>query len=290
MLTPTHCRRSFPTLTTVVLVGLACVLAGAGLVPARAAQPSTDAPRKSDAPQETARDGGWSIVLTAFRGDDAQQLAQQTLALLASTGQVRGAVAVKRGPAIVITVGSYSSPSDPAAHAELQRIRDLEIKGEKPFAGAFLTPPDGQSAAGSRPEYNLVRARDQFGKRARFTLQVGVYGPTDRKPTAEEQIEARKAAEQAAATLRREGELAFYFHGPNLSMVTIGVFSDDDVARPGDPKSGTPRRDDAPTLASLKRRFPNNLVNGAPMKVTTKIGTKTIERVQESQLVVIPDR
>ncbi|MGH7132199.1 MAG: hypothetical protein ACREJO_09675 [Phycisphaerales bacterium] len=250
------------------------------------AQASTQPERRNDT---TAVRGGWTIVLAAFRGDDQGQLAEQTLGLLNSTGQASGARAIKRGPATLVVIGSYTDPADKSAQAELQRIRDVEVKGEKPFAGAFLSPPEGGGPAGSRPEYNLMRAKEQYRK-ARFSLQVAVYGPTDRKPTPEEQAESRKAAETAAATLRHEGELAFYYHGPSLSMVTIGVFNDDDVARRGDARNGIAPKPDSPVLSAVKRRFPHNLVNGAAVKTTQTIGNKKIESIQESQLVEIPGK
>ena len=264
------------------LLLVAVVVCAAGLN----AQPSTPPERKNDT---TAVRGGWTIVLAAFRGEDQTKLAEQTLALLASTGQANGARPIKRGPATLVVIGSYTDPADQSAQSDLQRMRDIEIRGEKPFAGAFLAPPEVGGPAGSRPEYNLMRAKEQYRK-ARFSLQVAVYGPTDRKPTPEEQAEARKAAETAAATLRHEGELAFYYHGPSLSMVTIGVFNDDDVARRSDVKNGIPPKPDSPILSALKRRFPHNLVNGATVKVTQVIGNKKIETVQESQLVEIPNR
>lgn len=280
-------HRSSRLATNLGRAGLALALAGLVICAAGwNAQPSTQPERKNDT---TAVRGGWSIVLAAFRGEDQAKLAEQTLALLASTGQGGGARAIKRGPATLVVIGNYADPADQSAQAELQRIRDVEIKGEKPFAGAFLSPPEVGGPAGSRPEYNLMRAKEQYRK-ARFSLQIAVYGPTDRKPTPEEQAESRKAAETAAATLRHEGELAFYYHGPSLSMVTIGVFNDDDVARRGDARNGVPPKPDSPVLSALKRRFPHNLVNGALVKTTQVIGNKKIESVQESQLVEIPGR
>lgn len=198
-------------------------------------------------------DGQWSIVLAAFRGEGHRATALAGLARVQALPGLEGAFVTTRGEASFIGYGGYADPSDGAAQADLKRVRGTQAGAEKPFADAFLAPPVEGPAVGSRPEYNLVRAREQYGKAQLVTLQVAVYSRLDvQKLSAEDLAAIRQSAEQAAAQLRREGEQAYYFHGQRQSMVTIGVFPEEDV---------TQKR--SPAAAALKKRHPYNLLNGA---------------------------
>jgi hypothetical protein len=115
---------------------------------------------------------------------------------------------------------------------------------------------------------------------------VGIYAREDGKPTSQAEIaEFRRHAEQAVVQLRREGEQAFYYHGPTNSSVTIGLFGDDDF--------DVQTRMESPRLRSLRQRHPHNLLNGMGIKrrvtVTDQRGraVKT-ERLDPSMLVVVP--
>jgi hypothetical protein len=96
----------------------------------------------------------------------------------------------------------------------------------------------------------------------------------------EELAEFRKRAEEAVVSLRREGEEAFYYHGPRGSMVTVGVFGpkDLDVTKPGR---------ESFALREARRKFPFNLVNGAQLLVKTK--TQQSQSAQPSFVLQIPD-
>jgi hypothetical protein len=254
------------------------------------AAPTQPAPAGNAAP--TVGAGSWIIVLGAFRGEQAQASAQQFQADINSTGLLPGSYITQRGPSVVVALGQFAQATSEEAQRQLTKVRETEIKGVRPFASSFLAPPDDRGALGSVPEYALSRAREQFGKRARYTLQVGAYGKLQgAEPKGDELAEIRKAAEQACLTLRREGELAFYHHGPTMSMVTIGVFGDGDLADQGDAKSNRPPRQENPAIGQLKRRFPYNLFNGGGIKEKLGIGAEKKEaKLQESMLVRIPER
>jgi hypothetical protein len=193
----------------------------------------------------------------------------------------------------VVAVGKFPDPSSPEALAMLEKVRAIAVGGKKPFTGAFLAPPGELTNLGQRPEFNLARAKEQFGDRAVYSLQVAAYGRKDiideqkRSPTEEELKEARRAAEEAAASLRQQGELAFFYHGPRYSMVTIGVWNDGDFAHKEDPQAGTRAHSENPDLTALRKRFPNNLYNGAGVKVKSKVEG---EQMQASFTVRIPER
>ena len=228
-----------------------------------------------------AKSQGWTVVLSAFRGPDAQESASRLVEQIRQTPELAGAFTEKRGESVIVGLGRFPQPADPQARQTLDMVHSLTgttpgaATAVRPFASAFLAPPETQTLVGSRPEYNLAQARREFGKDALFTLQVGVYGNVDpaKRATPADVAELRMLAEDAAAKLRKEGELAFYYHSADKSMVTIGVFGNDAVGR-----------NEPATLRQLRARFPHNLYNGAGIRVR-QAGR---ESVQPSVLVKVP--
>lgn len=231
---------------------------------------------------EVAPENAWSIVIVAFRGEEADQLSKLALQKVQTEGNLPGAFLERRGEAIVVAYGHYESGESPRGVDELKRIQAMEINGQKPFRDALLAPPVNGSNLGGMPQINLVQAKAMYGDHALYTLQVGVYGRQDLlRPTEADLKEARKAAEQAAVRLRQEGEQAFYYHGPRMSMVTIGVFDEEDFD-PQVPSAQSSRLRDA------RRRFPYNLYNGAGIK--ERRPGEAEARMQTSLLVAIPEK
>jgi hypothetical protein len=204
-------------------------------------------------------DTGWTIVLLAFRSANQAQEAAAMLERVRGVPTLEGAYVTARGGATFIGLGRFADPGEGAAKAELSRVRGIELDGGRPFASSFFAPPERGPELGSRPEFSLTRAREQFGKDARYTFAVAVYGRVDvQRPTEEDLRESRAQAEAAVTELRRRGELAFYFHGPRQSIVSIGVFSDQDL------RSG--QRPESAGLAALRARYPVQAFNGAELK------------------------
>lgn len=231
-----------------------------------------------DTPGRSARDQGkWTIVLAAFRGEEAIQAAQFAQARVASEAGLTNARIEERGQAFLLTLGRFDGPQDPNATAELQRVRNIQMRGVKPFEQALLTPPEPTS--GTNPQYDLRNVAQNFGPGFEYTLQIGSYGRDDgRAPTTADRDDARRAAEQAVAVLRSEGEQAFYFHGPNFSSVTVGLFRADEV----DPQTGLR----SPAFYDLQAKFPLNLFNGAQRMVRLEGSQRP--QPQRSVLVRIP--
>lgn len=242
-----------------------------------------DGASKPDASGEKGDTGpaGWTIVLAVFRGEERDSAARVMLQRVQSEGGLPEAFSARRNDAVVIGVGDFAGPDDPKARAELARVQELAFGGGRPYQQAFLSPPMQGGMEGLSPKYNLVRAKEIYGDSAIYTLQVGVYGRLDLKSATDKDLaEARQAAEAAAFKLRQEGELAFYYHAPQLSMVTVGVFDLTDF----DPQ--TPGYQSA-RLRELRRRFPYNLYNGAGIKQKSKAAG---ESMQTSSLVALPGK
>lgn len=221
----------------------------------------------------------WTIAIIAFRGDGADEAGQLGLDKVRSQGGLPKAFLERRGEAVVICTGRFESPTSAEAVAELKRVQAIEIDGRRPYADAVLSPPLSTSNLGAMPQFNLVQARAMFGDDALYTLQVAVYGRRDLlRPTEADLAETRKAAEIAAVRLRQEGEQAFYYHGPRMSMVTVGVFNTEDF----DPQTPSYK---SSRLLEAQRRHPYNLYNGAGIK---ELGRN--ERLQPSNLVAIPEK
>lgn len=188
----------------------------------------------------------------------------------------------KRDKSTLICVGRFADPDQPEAHDALKRVKQIEVSGKRPYIVSYLAPPHATTLQGRLPQYNLLRVHEQFGDSVQYTLQIAAYGRQDlQKPTEADLAEARKAAEQAVVQLRQDGEQAFYYHGPRLSMVTVGLFDSTDY----DPQLPSAR---SQRLIAAQKRHPNNLYNGAGIKEKTK-GVQG-ERLQSSRLVAIPKK
>lgn len=228
----------------------------------------------------SATSGGWSIVLfTTTNADEARD----ALHIAKTHAGLGSAFAEVRGKAIVVAFGDYPSAMDARAREDVERIRAVKVGDGFPFQRASVAPPPLERLQGSAPEFNLANVKSTPGLGwALYTLQIGAYAHIDnRAPTPSELAAFRKAAEAAAIQLRREGEEAFYYHGPHRSSVTVGLFGekDYDVRSPG--------VGDSPALRALRRKYPYNLVNGATYKV--KLPGQTESREQPSRVVVVPD-
>ncbi len=237
------------------------------------------APGGTQRAQPADADRGWVIALAAFRGEKQVEEANAELARLRTVGLAADAYVLTRGRATLVAIGRFDDPASKAAQDELSRVRAVKVGEVLPFASAVMAPPMGDGGvAGTRPDYDLRTAAKEADGRERYTLQVAAYGAANplAAPTQAELSEARKAAEQAAAILRAEGEQAYYYHGPQLSMVTVGIFGDEAVRSP-EPAS----------LSLLKSKFPNNLYNGSGMR--SRIRGQSEKELSRSFLVKVPE-
>lgn len=236
-------------------------------------------PEREEPGRRSGREGrksGWSIVVGAVVLEETpgepERLASEALERVRSKGRLSEAQMERRGRSLVIYYGDYENPETDRAVADLAKIRGMEVDGAMPYSRAYLAPPPDEAMKGAISEYDLRNVRQSgvllggggsVGRtKLLYTLQVGVYGRADGgalKP--DELAEARAAAEKAAVQLRREGEMAYYYHAPTLSSVTVGLFSADELASK-DPRAIPGQTVDTPELALLRKLHPHNLLNG----------------------------
>jgi hypothetical protein len=215
----------------------------------------------------------WTVVMAEAKDLAA---ARQVLDELRARTGFKNLILDRRAEKYVIARGRFADPRDPAAQACLKEVREVTIEGARPFETAQLSPPPSRYAEGTIPEYNLANVRRIPGNEAKvYTLQVGVYGRTDSQaPSTQEIADIRKFAEEAVAQLRKDGDEAYYMHGPAKSMVTIGAYS------PREYDERHPKINDCPALKAAREKFPYNLVNGQ--------GLKRRGRIDESFVTEIP--
>lgn len=208
---------------------------------------------------------------------------------------------------------TFNDPSDPRetqrARADHRRINAIEdASGNRPFRQALfvdLSAPDPTAP----PEWDLARLKQHPNDDRHFwSVQIATY---------KDHPDRKLAAVEAVRAAREQGIEAFYYHGPAMSHVCVGVWprsavkeqqSADEVFRPTDqpiligPALPSTLRDNLrdrdnrpvrvveqrveildPTLQATLNKYPHS-INGYEM--VRRVGGRTIP--DPSLLVPIP--
>ncbi|MCX5677235.1 MAG: hypothetical protein NTX87_19795, partial [Planctomycetota bacterium] len=138
-----------------------------------------------------------------------------------------------------LCVGHYQTMGDKAAKEMLKTVRTIrDTTGQYPFAGVTLVPMPEPTPPNPWP---LEKANGVF------TLHIASWEAPGRMPK----------ATAYASQLRTQGYEAYVYHGPRLSMVTLGAFGPeifDNPALVG--KAGAKPKIISPKLLSLIDKFP----------------------------------
>ena len=199
-------------------------------------------------------DERWAIALGRFEGPGHPQQAKQAARQLSGAAGFADVWVDDEGDQSMVYHGRYGDRGAQQAQRDLRRWRSLQQRGMVPAEVVMLVPLIDR-AEGANPDHNLRNVK-RNEEDAEYTLQIGFYDSRF-------DGEFRKAAEEAAAKLREEGQRAFYYHGPNRSMVTVGVFKSNAVWVGAD---GLPRFNDQ--IKRLQKEFPHNFGNGRTLEVT----------------------
>ncbi len=220
---------------------------------------------------------GWAVVLGTSTAENHREQAQKFIDGWREVCPYPDMWVESDARGSIVRYGSYPTMDSKAAQTDLTNLKHWVYNNARPFAGAYLSRI-ASGVAGRVREYHLVQARQMFpGEDIVYSLQIGVY-EAEQDTTTEQ---ARRLAEDAVAQLRAQGEMAFYYHGPNRSMVCVGAFSSDAV----DAATGLY----SPEVAALQRRFPYNSFNGRSLRqeILTNSGKRRVE-TQPSFLVRVP--
>lgn len=220
---------------------------------------------------------GWAVVLDTFTTQDHRELAAKYVDIFRQISPFTDVWIESDERGSIVRYGSYPAMDSKIAQNDLTSLKQFVYNDVRPFAGAYLSRI-ASNPSGRLREYNLVQAYRLLPREDTvYSLQIGVY-EAEQDTTAEE---ARRLAEQAVAQLRAQGEMAFYYHSPNRSMVCIGVFPSTAV----DAATGFY----SPEVTALQRRFPYNSFNGRSLKqeILTNSGQRR-EELQPSFLVLVP--
>lgn len=221
-------------------------------------------------------DDGYAIVLKRYDGPRRQREAESLVRKLATELNVPDIWVREESGQAVVYRGRYADARRSTAQNDLRQTQMLVLDDKRPFSDASLVP----LSVGSVVAYNPVDLK-QVRMAGYYTLQVAFFdenaGP-----------DYRQLAENYARELIQKGDKAFFYHGPKMSLVTVGLFDDSDILQvQQDGPAGIPIIAQAygPRVKELQQKFPNNLGNG--MTVVEK-GPDGVSRTQTSFLVPVP--
>ncbi|MAC20591.1 MAG: hypothetical protein CMJ23_13130 [Phycisphaerae bacterium] len=230
--------------------------------------------------QVAASDGRWSLLLMTVGGDSHPIQAMATRNQIASRyPSLRAAFVRPQGKGSAIWFGRFSSPSDPAAVAARETVRDLVEEGRRVFPQSFLSILPDDSPIGERDLRNLRLMYP--GVNPLYSLQVACWGTFGTDEISYEEVTRR--AEAYTAELRNAGHDAWYYHDPltELSVITIGVFD----KRAYDGRSTL----FSPEVEMLMRAFPIHRINGEEVMVEITQGDRSTRVPQGCRLVTVPE-
>ena len=111
----------------------------------------------------------WTVVLAAFREPEQLALAAEMQQQLQAVPGLESCFVTTRGAATFVGVGSFADPGEMGAQKLLASVRAIQVGSNRPFGDSFFAPPLSGGETGARPEFNLLQARQQYGKRGQIT-------------------------------------------------------------------------------------------------------------------------
>lgn len=214
--------------------------------------------------------GGYSIELARFTGTQGVRQAPSVIRTARFDGGLADIWYVSNADRTTVYSGRFASLDSPSAKAQLRRVQQTEIDGQRPFEDARLVALSGDRSMGTTDDQRDLRS---LSGRGLFTLQIGYY---DRAYG----DDFRKAAEDRVDELRAQDEDAYYYHGPNRSLILVNAWTRPEAFLS---ESGQMDRYSSEVL-SVQQRFPHNVPNGRPF---TARDDPEFVRSQHSFLVAV---
>jgi hypothetical protein len=204
-----------------------------------------------------------TILLAEYRGQSPAAEAGRVGKELTAKG-IPDVFVVESAGIASLCVGHYKTMHDKAADEMLKTVRTVrDASGQYPFAGVMLVPMPEPLPPNPWP---LEKANGIF------TLHIASWEAPGRTPK----------AIAYASQLRTQGYEAYVYHGPRLSMVTLGAYGPeifDNPALVG--KAGAKPRIISPKLLGLIEKFPRMRLEDEVVPPEAHVPT---------QLVMIPGR
>ena len=198
---------------------------------------------------------GWTLRVARFEGEDRHGEAYRLIETLRERMGLAEVWVEDDGRSATVYHGRWRKREDPRAQTALEQLQKMaeSSKGDerltRAMAGLAVLPV--AELAGGGGASDPLDARQYAGK---FTVQVAAFNddfPGDR----------RAGAEQYARELREQGHEAYFYHGPRFSLVTLGIFDENDWQPRKDPRGFLV---DVPgsRMQQLMQDFPYNRING----------------------------
>jgi len=158
-------------------------------------------------------DRGYAVELARFEGDSSYSQAYQ---FVTATRQQTDLAQLWHSTSNGITTlyaGRFPDRDSDDAKAMLRQARSAKVNGSRPFEDAKIVKL-------TRAEGQVLDPRDLRTLKGKqlYTLQIGYFDRTYGS-------NYRRAAETAVDVLREQGEQAYYYHGPNRSMVLLNAWN-----------------------------------------------------------------
>jgi len=200
-----------------------------------------------------------TILLVEYKGPQAAASAQRLVRELSAQG-LPDVFAVEGAEYASVCVGRYDSWKDEDADRMLKRVRVIrDARGQYPFAGVMLVPVPEPLPKNPWP----LEEADGL-----FTLHVASWEAPGRMAN----------AQQYAGSLRSRGYEAYVYHGPRLSMVTLGAFGMgifDDPGKVGQPNAKPKILD--PKVLDLIKQFPRMRLEGQETPPEAHVPTQLVK-------------
>lgn len=210
----------------------------------------------------------WTIQCAEVQGADRALQIERIAAALRRTPGIRPNdvfVRVEGDAFARLYYGTYYRRTDPETRKRsmpAQMREDLELVrqlGDETGRRYFLhaRPVRMPMPDVGDPAWALERVR------ARYSLQVAIFEPTD------DFQEFKRAAAEYCAWLRKQGYEAYYHHANASSMVTVGAFGPEAVITG---KDGRTYYSSAVLALQRDTNLRYNLLNGSPYRVRNDAG------------------
>jgi hypothetical protein len=213
--------------------------------------------------QQTQPQRQLTVLLAEYHGPSATEEALRVGKELAGKG-IRDVFIVEGAGMASLCVGRYNSWQDKNADETLKILRRVsDSDGQYPFAGVLLVPIPEATPQNPWPLENAKGV---------FTLHIASWEAPGRM----------QKSQGYAAELRTQGYEAYVYHGPRLSMVTLGAYGPeifDNPALVGQP--GAKPKITSPKLMDLIQKFPRMRLEGEVVPPEAHVPT---------QLVKVPGR